>query len=189
MRISIVGNIGCGKSTILHRLSDRFKVVPEPVAEWGEWLNMFYDDPKRWATAFNMKALMSFRKWKACDADTIFERSPACCRYVFVDIQCAQGYMTPMEKALYEELYDSIGWQPERTIYIRTDPTQCLKRVNGRGRMCESGITLEYLNEVHQRYEGLAVADGARISIDGDRDVEMVFQDVLANVTRLLQYK
>lgn len=187
MRISIVGNIGCGKSTVLRRLSSVVAVVPEPVSEWGKWLDMFYQDPMRWATSFNMKALMSFRKWKDCDRDTVFERSPVCCRYVFADIQCEQGYITPLEKALYDELYDAIGWQPDHTIYLRTDPAKCLERVERRGRPCEDGVTLEYLSKVHWRYESLASTSGRCISIDGNRDADPVFRDVLESVRALLR--
>lgn len=48
--VSLEGNIGCGKSSVLKRLAEepfRFPVVPEPVEEWWPLLQRFYDDPRR----------------------------------------------------------------------------------------------------------------------------------------------
>jgi len=57
--ISIEGNIGTGKSTLLNLLEDKFKnivFVKEPVDEWIKLKNnnnenileLFYTDKKRW---------------------------------------------------------------------------------------------------------------------------------------------
>ena len=65
--ISLEGNIGAGKSTLLRLLGERgMKVVEEPVNRWQDagsgsanLLQMFYDDPNRWAFTFQTFAFLS----------------------------------------------------------------------------------------------------------------------------------
>ena len=73
--ISIEGNIGSGKSTILKIIRERFtslQILDEPLAEWqniGEkkninLLEMYYKDSKRWGFTFQIFAFMSrLTKW------------------------------------------------------------------------------------------------------------------------------
>jgi len=71
--ISIEGNIGSGKSTILNSLKEYFKsnqkivFLQEPVAEWNEIrdknnitiLSKFYENQKKYSFAFQMMAYIS----------------------------------------------------------------------------------------------------------------------------------
>lgn len=73
--ISIEGNIGSGKSTILKIIRESFPhltILDEPLAEWqkvGEQgninlLGLYYDKPERWGFTFQIYAFMSrLNKW------------------------------------------------------------------------------------------------------------------------------
>jgi deoxyadenosine/deoxycytidine kinase len=157
MKISIEGNIGCGKSTLISRLcaETRLPVFLEPVEEWGEWLSLFYSDPARWGMSFNIKVLMSFSKWKNNEFDAIYERSPVSNRHVFCQLQCDEGKVTPLELSLFDDIYQHVGWLPDVILYIRTDPLVSLERMQKRGRKCEESVSLEYLTAVHNKYENI----------------------------------
>ena len=74
--ISIEGNIGSGKSTILKIIRQNFPelvILDEPLSEWqkvGEnqninLLGMYYQDPKRWGFTFQIYAFMTrLNKWR-----------------------------------------------------------------------------------------------------------------------------
>lgn len=64
---SIEGNIGSGKTVLLHLLSKRLPnilIAPEPLGEWQQienhnLLKVYYDDPHRWAYTFQNYALLT----------------------------------------------------------------------------------------------------------------------------------
>lgn len=103
--ISIEGNIGSGKSTILKIIRENFPelvILDEPLTSWekvGEkqninLLGMYYEDPKRWGFTFQIYAFMSrLKKWtEFSKMDTAYtqthisERSLLSDRYVFASI-------------------------------------------------------------------------------------------------------
>ena len=135
MRISIEGNIGCGKSTVLDGLrSHGMEVFKEPVAEWGPLLKLFYEDKQRWAFAFNCKVLLSFVHVPphGKTGPVVVERSPYSCRHVFAQMQSNEGQMSSKEWALFRKMHEQVGWEPEVIIYIRTPPSHCMPRISER---------------------------------------------------------
>ena len=46
------------------------------------------------------------------------------------------------------------GVKPDLIIYLHTTPQAAMKRIITRGRPEESGIAIEYLARLHQKYEG-----------------------------------
>ena len=68
LHISLLGNIGSGKSSVLRRLirCKNMTTGDEPMEEWenssGEnLLQMYYDDPKQWAFVFQTKVMATLR--------------------------------------------------------------------------------------------------------------------------------
>lgn len=68
--ISVEGNVGAGKSTLIELLKDRHDdwiFIPEPVGEWSaiknqdgqSLLEMYYEDKERWSYSFQSCALLS----------------------------------------------------------------------------------------------------------------------------------
>jgi deoxyadenosine/deoxycytidine kinase len=59
----IDGNIGAGKTTILNELKNRgYCVYEEELSEWGELLNRFYSDQKRWMCTLQVAILHSMQQ-------------------------------------------------------------------------------------------------------------------------------
>lgn len=153
-RISIVGNIGCGKTTLIRSLNEqtRIPIFLEPVESWKDWLQLFYDQPERWALSFNLNVILSFHDWKNNTFKGIYERSPMCCKHVFTAMQYENGQMTQMEYDTFCKIYDQLCWEPDVIIYLKVDPHTSLSRTQKRNRTCESKITLSYLEDVDRKY-------------------------------------
>ena len=192
MKIAIEGNIGCGKSTVISRLCQetRLPIFLEPVEDWKEWLTIFYKDPAKYGFAFNVNVLMTFNNWSNNSFPAIYERSPLSNRFVFAELQRDHGKMTILEMSLFHDLYKKLGWTPNTIIYIKTDPTTCYERMMKRGRECESQVSLEYLQDVHKKYEELInrysnTLMTNMIIIDGNRTHDEVYADVYKVVSAL----
>jgi deoxyadenosine/deoxycytidine kinase len=191
MRIVIEGNIGAGKSTIISKINNDFRlpVFLEPVSEWM-LLSDFYDNKKRFAFSFNVEVLLSFHNWKNNHFNAVYERSPTSCRNVFTEISYDSGHITQKELVLFDNLYKLLSWKNDIIIYIRTDPKLCFERMKIRNRSCEKSVTLEYLNKVHQKHEDLMKLykknDIPVYIIDGDNTLDIVYKDVIQTVSTIL---
>lgn len=190
MRISIEANIGAGKTTLIQRLGAAdalgIPIYLEPVEEWREWLQLFYTDPLRWGLTFNLNALMSFTRVPSSEK-ILVERSPVSCHHVFTALQHASGHMNDLEYALFKKIYDSVAWTPDIVVYLKTDPSVCHERMRKRDRESERGVSLEYLEAIHERHEALmATANKRPIVIDGNQDADAVLADVLKNIKELM---
>jgi deoxyadenosine/deoxycytidine kinase len=99
--ISIEGNIGSGKSTILKIIREHIPeltILDEPLACWervGDSVNLlklYYSDPKRWGFTFQIYAFMTrLKKWTEFSAMAdqqvkVSERSLLSDRYIFASI-------------------------------------------------------------------------------------------------------
>jgi deoxyadenosine/deoxycytidine kinase len=194
MRISVEGNIGSGKSSLLTALSRNhgLRVFLEPVQKWGDWLSLFYEDPCRWGMSFNLKVLTSFHDHhlSAGGADndsslTLFERSPLTCRHVFTTLQHADGCMNDAELALFDDVYQRLRWEPDLVLYVRTRPETCMRRIAMRAREAERNITLDYVKRVHTRHEALFHKKHATThELDGEQPPEEVLADALAIIKK-----
>ena len=178
MKISIDGNIGAGKTTVLKQLACEYKVILEPVEEWKDYLTRFYQDPIRWGFCFNLKVLCSFAPWKSTKDFVLFERSPNACKEVFTQMHFEDGNMDELEMRTFNEIYSNVGWKPDILIYIQSNPENCLTRIKTRGRESEQNITLEYLQKVHKKYELLASNTPHLYVIDAEKNPEKVLSEV-----------
>jgi len=178
VRISIEGNIATGKSTFIKILEEAsetedWEITPEPVSQWtqidgeqssgGNLLELFYNDPKRWSYTFQSYALLSRMRLQrepfgpTCQA-RLSERSIHSDRYIFARNCFETGLMTETEWAIYQEwstyLLNSLGeLQLDGFIYLRADPATCAGRMAKRGRPEEQGVTIDYLNQLHDKHE------------------------------------
>ena len=83
------------------------------------------------------------------------ERSPFFIRNTFNKYMAINNLINPQENNIMEELYNKtdIIWKSNYFIYIRSSPDKCLERIDKRGRENETGITIDYLNEIHKLHE------------------------------------
>lgn len=204
MKISIEGNIGSGKSSVLARLckETRIPVFLEPVDDWKDWLTLFYENPPRWGMSFNTNVLLSFNEWKNNKFLSLYERSPISNRYVFTQLQYQQGRMNELELSLFDKLYKKLAWTPDVVIYIQTRPEVSMQRMKHRARECENEVPLEYLQAVHDRYETIFSKPTQTLStdytlndtnchvviVDGNGTHDEVYAEVLYWVKKFAHY-
>lgn len=165
------GNIGAGKTTFLKILADYLcaHVVYEPLAKWQKTVGTenlfenFYRDTPRWAYTFQSYAFVTrileqeIHAKEHAEPVQILERSVFSDRYCFAKNCFELGFMSELEWNLYQEwfswLVDSYVTKPSGFIYLRVDPTICHQRLVKRSRKDETGVSLEYLQRLHQKHE------------------------------------
>lgn len=169
--ITIDGNIGAGKTTILNHLHNNcnINVDLEPVEKWRTYLDNVYLHKRGY---FNLQVRVWLdRSWiqeKNKYSLLIMERSPFFIRHTFNKYIYENSLITPQEFNIIDELYDKtdIIWSSNYYIYIRSSPERCHERIITRGRINELLISLEYLQEIHKLHEEVyeqAMKDGLNI--------------------------
>lgn len=156
MRISLEGNLGAGKSAALAALAAAgHRVVPEPVAEWGELLNAFYRDPAQYSLAFSLEVLRGMSRVLDDGGSlvTVVERSPLASRHVFTAMLFHDGKLSPAEWAVYKDFHAAMGWVPDAIVFLDAPTDVCMARVAARGRPCEAGVDVHFLRRIEFQYE------------------------------------
>jgi len=178
--VSIEGNIGSGKSTLITRLkqyvSDHpsihtIQFIQEPVDEWNEMkdaegksiVENFYANQKEYAFSFQIMAYIT-RLRKIIQAvddhpDCIYvcERSLETDRNVFAKMLYDNQKIRDIDWRIYNYWFDTFldKIQTNTIIYVSTKPSICHMRVQERDRKGEESIPLEYLqacDDYHTRW-------------------------------------
>lgn len=169
--LSIEGNIGSGKSTIINFLKEKYKdssdfiFLPEPVDQWEQIkdkdnntiLSKFYNDQKKYSFAFQMMAYISRLELlrKAIQENPskiiITERSLFTDKFVFAQMLYDDHKMEEIEYQIYNKWFHSfIDLAPlHKLIYLKTDPEISFKRIIKRNRDGENGIPFDYIKNCH----------------------------------------
>ena len=171
--ISIEGNIGSGKSTLVEELRKKFgnnkKVcfLQEPVDIWNTikdkdgntMIAKFYADTKKYSFAFQMMAYISrlsiLKAELKKDYDIIFtERCLLTDRNVFAKMLHDDGKIVQVEYQIYNKWFDEFirDFPKIEYIYLKTCPQIAFDRIIKRGRAGEN-IPLEYLQTCHGYHE------------------------------------
>jgi deoxyadenosine/deoxycytidine kinase len=162
--IIVEGNIGSGKSTTSKELAKRLnlRLLSEPVDE--ELLDLFYKDKERWSFPFQIEML--HRRWAmqmSAAAETMVDggyEGAMLDRCLWGDLVFAEalfkaGILHKKEWEIYLTALRNMAlvlFPPTILIYLSARPETCLERIKERGRPQEAGITLEYLQTIHEGY-------------------------------------
>ncbi|KAG7589831.1 P-loop containing nucleoside triphosphate hydrolase [Arabidopsis suecica] len=173
----VEGNISVGKSTFLQRianetveLQDLVEIVPEPVDKWQDVgpdhfniLDAFYSEPQRYAYTFQNYVFVTRLMQEKESASGVkplrlMERSVFSDRMVFVRAVHEAKWMNEMEISIYDSWFDPVvsslpGLVPDGFIYLRASPDTCHKRMMLRKRAEEGGVSLKYLQDLHEKHE------------------------------------
>ena len=192
--ISIEGNIGTGKSTLVQMLKDTYKnysnviFLQEPVDMWntikdndGETiLSKFYADQEKYAFSFQMMAYISRISLlkKAIKSNPgkiiISERCVLTDRNVFAKMLYDSGKIEEVNYKIYLQWFDEFieDIPVSGIVYVWADPEVSHSRVIKRAREGEE-IPLEYLKECHEYHEKwLDQSNINMITLDGNLDKE-----------------
>tara|TARA_X000000368_G_scaffold401161_1_gene373768 strand:+ start:106 stop:702 length:597 start_codon:yes stop_codon:yes gene_type:complete len=158
--ITIDGNIGSGKTTILETLQKKFNqmISLEPVTEWKPYLNDIYKNNVGYFN-FQLKVFLDRAFIQSKSNQIIFmERSPKFTRATFVEVY--KDKFTTQEYNIIQHLYDNVDHQYNKTIiepsiyiYIQTNPDICYKRIQERNRESESTINKDLIDKLHIKHE------------------------------------
>ncbi len=168
--IRVEGNIGSGKTTLLEFLeqNENFEVIKEPVDQWLKFvgddnknlLQCFYEDTSRYAYLFQTIVFPTRIKSISHQQDKpirFCERSIDTDRHVFGRACIKDKKMNSLEAECYKYWFDwhdtNFNKKPDGIIYLRCSPEKCQERMKKRSRNEESGVPLEYLQELHNYHE------------------------------------
>lgn len=192
--VTVQGNIGSGKSTLIQYLQSSYKDCPdkkicflqEPVDEWNTikdingttMIELFYSDQNRYAFGFQMMAYISRlailkRAIKDGFDIIISERSLDTDRNIFAKMLYDDGKISEVEYQIYMKWFDEFkkDFPEELIIYVKTTPIVAHTRVALRGRKGEN-IPFEYMQRCHAYHEHWICPIHSRrvCEIDGDID-------------------
>jgi deoxyadenosine/deoxycytidine kinase len=196
--ISIDGNIGSGKSTILEKLKEYYSnnnnvvFLKEPVDEWENIrdangvsiLEKFYACQDKYAFSFQMMAYISRLKIFKESIDNsnnnniiyITERSLFTDKMVFAKMLYDNGKIEDVNYQIYNQWFDVFAneYPLHKIIYIKTSPNVCYSRVHIRARTGEEVIPLDYLincDKYHDNMISELLSSNDKLVLDGNIDM------------------
>ena len=197
--ITIEGNIGAGKSTLINMLKERFSdkmaFVEEQVHLWQEMgiLEQFYQDPKKYAFQFQsvvMETMMKALEDEIKNGDKeiiICDRCPITAIKVFSQNLLDDNILTQRQFDHLQKMLQGFNHLMAH-VYLRTSPKTCHKRMKMRNRDEEAGVTLEYLERLHDKHEkwigGNSLILDGEVNFIGD---EQIFNDYVNQILHLTQ--
>jgi deoxyadenosine/deoxycytidine kinase len=177
MHIGIAGNIGCGKTTLTTMLARHYGWTPkfESVSH-NPYLEDYYKDIERWS--YNLETYFLAQRFQdvldiakseevIIQDRTIFEGV-----YIFVANNKAMGNLSDRDFDTYMQLFNlmmSMVKKPDLLIYLKSSVPHLVSQIQKRGRDYEKSISIEYLNNLNERYdEWIAGYDGQVLVIEAD---------------------
>ena len=158
--IGISGIIGVGKSTLTKNLGEAmgYDVLYEPV-ETNEYLTKFYTDMKKYS--FPMQIYLLNHRFRQHQQMVWSGKNTIQDRTIYEDVIFAKmlresGMMENLDFETYTSLFQNMTnflHRPDLIVYLEVTPEVALQRINQRSRGCETGITLEYLQDLKKGYE------------------------------------
>ena len=196
--LSVEGNIGTGKSTVIQELqknlSNRKDIVflPEPVDVWNTIkddtgttiLEHYYKDQDTYAFPFQMMAYISRLSLlraalRENPAYIITERSLMTDRMVFASMLRDDGKISTIGYSIYLKWFDEFhrDLPPIEYVYMRCDPVVSHERVIARARPGET-IPIEYLKKCHDYHENwLTTSPDCKLCLDATLDMANNMQE------------
>lgn len=198
--VSIEGNIGSGKSTIMKYLKNlnhyQIMFVDEPVDEWLNIVNkegknslqLFYENKKENSFWFQILAYITrLRNLLSIIENNdnkiiICERSIYTDHHVFAKMLYESDNLSEMEWKTYIYWFDTFKNKTklDLILYVNTTPNECLERINKRNREEETNkISLEYLTLCHNKHtEWLSNDNTKMITINGNQIIDNIYKDI-----------
>jgi len=159
--ITVAGNIGVGKSTLVKLLCKKLDWKPfyEPVAE-NPYLSDFYGDMASWSfhsqIFFLIHRLRNHHDLEQTLDSTIQDRSIYEDAEIFAHNLFLQGFFQPRDYETYQALYQTLCHAlrpPDLVIYLRASVQTLSERITRRSRSYEQTISRQYLEDLNHLYE------------------------------------
>jgi len=159
--VTVAGNIGAGKSTLVKLLSERLEWTPfyEPVAN-NPYLADFYKDMAEWSfhsqVFFLTHRLRVYQELAAWPTSVILDRSLYEDAEIFAENLYLQKLMNERDHATYQSLYQMVLNflpTPDLVVYLRTSVPTLIARIHSRDRDFERNIDPAYLETLNIAYK------------------------------------
>jgi deoxyadenosine/deoxycytidine kinase len=160
MHIAIVGNIGAGKTTLTELLAKNYGWDPLfEAVDNNPYLEDFYSDMKRWS--FNLQIYFVNSRYRQIveiqkkGQNIIQDRTIYEDAYIFAENLHDMGLMTTRDYENYQSIFDNIIEfikPPDLLIYLKASVPTLVNNIQRRGREYESGIRLDYLSKLNDKY-------------------------------------
>ncbi len=161
MHIAIVGNIGAGKTTLTELLAKNYGWDPlYETVDSNPYLEDFYSDMKRWS--FNLQIyFLNSRYRQIIDIqrsghDIIQDRTIYEDAYIFAENLHDMGLMTTRDYHNYQSIFDNMTSYikaPDLVVYLKASVPTLVNNIQRRGREYETGIRLDYLSKLNDKYQ------------------------------------
>lgn len=155
--IAVEGPIGVGKTTLTHRLAERFgyQTLLEP-AEDNPFLERFYREGAAHALPTQLYFLLHrAEQIRSLRARDLFDRGTVADFVIEKDRLFAELTLDPEELRLYESVYAHLTVEsitPDLIIYLQAPADVLLQRIRRRGVPAEQAIEAEYLERLSEAY-------------------------------------
>jgi len=178
MHIAIAGNIGSGKTTLTRLLSQHYGWEPKyEDVDVNPYLSDFYNDMQRWS--FNLQIYFLNKRFQGVVDIHNSSRNVVQDRTIYEDARIfapnlhAMGLMSTRDFENYKSLFDlmiSLVRPPDLLIYLKSSIPNLVSQIQKRGRVYESGIRLDYLQGLNNRYEEWIAGykDGKKLIVNVD---------------------
>ena len=198
--VSLEGNIGAGKTTIMDTLKEkyandpRFLFVEEPVQMWEQicdksgknMIKKYYENPIKYAFAFQIMAfqtrLQLLKEAIAYAAEyeevttIVMERSLDADYHIFAKMLAEEGVMEDVEHEIYVQMSTEAlkEYGVDGIIWLDTDYEECFRRVAKRAREGEEALEMRYLRKCSEYHvEWLGADSGFVCRVDGSDEVDL----------------
>ncbi|XP_066140500.1 deoxynucleoside kinase-like isoform X3 [Euwallacea fornicatus] len=211
-RVSIEGNIGAGKSTLIKYFQgmEGIETYAEPIDWWRNvdghnLLELMYTDITQWLKVFQSYVQftrLSVQTTAPKDSNTrvqMFERSLQNNRFCFMEQAFENGYLHAADYDVLDKWYRwiraNVDISLDLIVYLRSSPEVVFERVQARGRPEEAGLSLEYLKQLHDSHEQWLMTDDERFNtipvlvLDADKTLGEIVQQYKENENKILGYE
>ena len=194
MHIAVAGNIGSGKTTLTRLLSERYGWEPKyEDVDVNPYLSDFYNDMQRWS--FNLQVYFLNKRFQGVvdirnsQLDVIQDRTIYEDARIFAPNLHAMGLLSTRDYENYKSLFElmiSLVKPPDLLIYLKASIPTLVYQINKRGREYESGIRVDYLEGLNERYEDWVAnyKDGKKLIINVD---ELKFEDNPQDMEKVIE--
>lgn len=207
-RVSVEGNIGAGKSTLIKYFSHLpgIETYPEPINWWRNLdghnlLELSYLDRDKWLNTFQMYVQLTRLKVQTTTPQStttvqMYERSLQNNRYCFVEQAFKSGVLHGADYTIIDEWYkwakNNCDIDLDLIVYLRSTPDVVYERMKARKRPEESSVPLEYLKELHDSHEQWLMTDDISFNsipvlvLDADKTLEEIVEQYKINENKIL---
>ena len=161
MHIGIAGNIGCGKTTLTRMLAAHYGWTPKyESVTYNPYLEDYYKDIERWSynleTYFLAQRFQDLLEISKSEDVIIQDRTILEGVHIFVANNKSMGNLSERDFDTYMQLFNlmmSMVREPDLMIYLKSSVPHLVSQIQKRGRDYEKGISIEYLNNLNERYD------------------------------------